>query len=323
MRSLSLIGIALWLVFVSGPPAMADEFRLVNGNVLRGTIASADEDGLVVRLDVGGFSKREPWVNFSQESLRSLAKDPKISEYVDAFIELAPEELKAREKPKEIVVKDVPDRLERPTPKPGFFAGFLTPAGLLILGVLLLASLYAGYEVALFRHQPVALVCGLSVLLPGLGPILYLALPSRGMPSGGLDGGLETVAPAGKAVPRAGKTTGVVAAKPSSGLALAAVEKPGPAAAHSQPQTYTRGEHTFNRRFFETKFSGFFRVVPNEAERDLVLVFKTARNEYVGRRISRISMNELHLQLQDGSSEVNIPFAEVASVQVRHKDAKG
>ena len=30
----------------------ADEFKLANGNVLRGELASVDEDGLVVKLEV-------------------------------------------------------------------------------------------------------------------------------------------------------------------------------------------------------------------------------------------------------------------------------
>src|SRR5213593_3586797 len=111
----------------------ADEFKLANGNVLRGQFASADEDGLVVKLDVGGFSKREPWINFTQESLKELASDPKIAPLVEPFIELEPEQIKAKEKQKEIVVRPVPNRLDRPSPKPGFAAAFLTPVGLTIL----------------------------------------------------------------------------------------------------------------------------------------------------------------------------------------------
>ena len=110
-----------------------------------------------------------------------------------------------------------------------------------------------------------------------------------------------------------------------SGLSLAAASKQEAASAQTQPQTYTRGEFTFNRRFFETKFPGFFRMVPSEAEKDLVIVIKAVRGEYVGKRISRISMNEMHLQLQSGnaSAEVMLPFVEIQSVQIRHKDAKG
>jgi len=174
---------SIWLIaFLSGLLAgvgRAAEFKLANGNVLRGEVASADEDGLVVKLEVGGFSKREPWINFSQESLKEVAKDPKVAPLVEPFIELEPEQIKAREKQKEIVVRPVPNRLERPVPKPGLAAAFLTPLGLTLLAVLMLANLYAGYEIALFRQQPVGLVCGLSVLLPGIVPLIFLSLPAR------------------------------------------------------------------------------------------------------------------------------------------------
>src|SRR5213592_4911876 len=120
--------------------ARAGEFKLTNGNVLRGEVASADEDGLVVKLDVGGFSKREPWINFTQESLKEFASDPKIAPLVEPFIELEPQQIKAKEKQKEIVVKPVPNRLERSSTRPGLATAFLTPLGLAILAALMLAN---------------------------------------------------------------------------------------------------------------------------------------------------------------------------------------
>jgi len=85
---------------------------------------------------------------------------------------------------------------------------------------------------------------------------------------------------------------------------------------------FKRGEFSFNRRFFETKFAGFFRVVPSEAEKDLVLVFTAARGQFVGRRIMRITPNELYLQVfnNNASADEMIPFVEIAEVQIRHKD---
>jgi hypothetical protein len=87
---------------------------------------------------------------------------------------------------------------------------------------------------------------------------------------------------------------------------------------------YQRGQFTFNRRFFETKFPGFFGVVRRDADRDMVLVIKSSRGEYVGQRISRIAANDLHLQVQRGhaSEEVMIPFVEVQEIRLRHKNAK-
>jgi hypothetical protein len=319
MRGFEWIGTVVIFLCILALSGQADEFRLANGNTLRGELASADEDGLVVRLEVGGFSKREPWVNFSQETLKEVAKDKKLAPLVEPFIELAPEELKAQEKKKEIIVREVPTRFERPTEKIGLAGAFMTPVGLAILAVLLAANLYAGYEIALFRQQPTILVCGLSLVFPVVAPLVFISMPSRVAHDVGVEGEPDAGAGAGAA---GRKTTGLVAGKPGSGLSLAALEKQGAAGGATQPQTYTRGEHTFNRRFFETKFAGFFRVVPGEAEKDLVLVFKTVKHEYIGRRISRISMNELHLVLLSGNQEVSISFAEMTTVQIRHKDAK-
>jgi hypothetical protein len=100
---------------------------------------------------------------------------------------------------------------------------------------------------------------------------------------------------------------------------LAAHQKGGPKQ-DSTAQTYKRTEVTMDRRFFETKFAGYFRMVPENP--DMVLVVRTAKQEYVARRISRISSSEVHLQLLRGNTEVGVPFGEISEVLVRHKDAK-
>ena len=79
----------------------------------------------------------------------------------------------------------------------------------------------------------------------------------------------------------------------------------------------------FNRRFFETKLAGFLRMVPSDAEKDMVLLVKSSRGEFVGHRISRLQPSELVLQYHKGnaSSEITIPYTEINEIQVRHKDA--
>jgi hypothetical protein len=106
----------------------------------------------------------------------------------------------------------------------------------------------------------------------------------------------------------------------ASGLSLAQSEKAAGAGATQAGQAYKRGEFTFNRRFFESKFPGFFRIVQSEADKDLVLVVRSGRTEHTAKRISRISSNEMHLQLLRGG-ETSVPFAEISEVLVRHKDA--
>jgi hypothetical protein len=294
--------------------AWAGEYRLANGNTLRGEIASADEDGLVVRLDIGGFSPREPWVSFSQETLREFAANPDYAPLVEPFIELTADELQQRAERREIIIREVVTRLERPTPRPTLAGAFLTPIGLFMLVVLMAGNLYAAYEIALFRFRPPILVCGIAFVLPIVGPLIFLALPAY-QPAPAPTEPTEELAGSSFSVPT-GAERGV------GGLSLAAAEKSTAATALTQPQVYQRGEHTFNRRFFETKFPGFFRVVLGEAEKDLVLVIRTTRQEYVCKRISRISTNELHVMPVSSNSETSIPFAEITTAILKHKDAK-
>jgi hypothetical protein len=88
-------------------------------------------------------------------------------------------------------------------------------------------------------------------------------------------------------------------------------------------QVFQRGAFMFNRRFFETKFTGFFGVVRRDADKDMVLVIKAARGEYVAERVSRISANDLHAQVRKGQAteEVVIPFTEIQEVKLKHKDS--
>jgi hypothetical protein len=88
-------------------------------------------------------------------------------------------------------------------------------------------------------------------------------------------------------------------------------------------QTFQRGQFTFNRRFIETKFPGFFGVVRRDTDRDMLLIVKAMRGEYVAERISRIAANDFHLEVKkgDASTEVMVPFQEIKEIQLRHKDA--
>lgn len=302
-----LVLLAIWAIHAV---LTAAEFKLTNGDVLKGEPASLNPDGIVVRLDIGGFSDRIGWGLLNQETLKMLLQNPQAKPFVEPFVEVPVEEkVKEKAKKKEIVVKE-PPRLERPSQK-NFFAGLGTPAGFMVLGILLVANLYAGYHVAQFRGRPVALVMGVSLIFPILGPIIFLMMH---------DGeGVAAAAPDQSAANNEVVSAEAKVAGMQSSLGLASHQKPDNKKG-TEAQIYKRTEVTFERRFFETKFTGFFRVVP--ADPDMVLVVRTAKQEYVARRISRISGAEVHLQLLRGNSEVGVPFGEISEVQVRHKDAK-
>ncbi len=321
MRSLYLIVlIALGILGPSASDVRGAEFKLTNGDILRGTAAAMDDDGLVVRLEIGGFSPRVGWGKLTQESLKDLVKNPQAARFVDPFIELPPIPPEKVVKKREIVVKPVP-RLER-LEKTSFLASLGSPAGLVLLGLLYLANLFAAYEIAVFRNRSTALVCGLSAFLPVVGPLVFVSLPAGerfdeedvAMAPGAAREG-DAVGPIS-----VGKKTGPTPV-PSS-LSVAATENKGGSTPMAEAgMVFKRGDTTFNRRFFETKFPNFFRIVPSETEKDLVLMIRAARNEYAAKRITRISSNEMHIQLLRGS-EAMIPFGDVIEVQIKHKDDK-
>src|SRR5213075_3555312 len=93
---------------------------------------------------------------------------------------------------------------------------------------------------------------------------------------------------------------------PTGGLKIAHHEAEKTVPAIPETTKFQRGQLTFNRRFFETKFPGFFGVVRRDAERDMLLVIKTTRGEYAGQRISRIAANDLHLEIQRGSASEEV-----------------
>jgi hypothetical protein len=315
MRRFPVI-LMLVLVWVQAVLAAA-EFKLTNGDVLKGEPAQITSDGMVVRLEVGGFSDRVGWARFTQESLKSLLDNPQAKKFVEPFIEVPIEE-KRKERAKKLeigVVKDPETRLERPPAKARFFPGLITPAGFMVLGLFMAANLYAAFRIAQFRARPVPLVVGVSLIFPVLGPIIFLLTPdAEGSGPPPLDG--PAPATDQEVVSAQAKVPGM-----QSSLGLQSHQKPAKAGGEASAQVFRRADTTFDRRFFETKFTGFFRVVPENS--DMVLVVKTGKQEYVARRISRISANEVHLQLIRGNTEVSVTFGEIAEVQVRHKDAKG
>ncbi|HOK77896.1 MAG TPA: hypothetical protein PLW35_09260 [Verrucomicrobiota bacterium] len=313
--------VRLWIVVLvfGAITAWAKDFKLLDGSTISGEVADGNDYGVVFRI-LGGFSKRIPYSKFTQEALAELAQNQKLAPMVEPFIDLpAP----PRPKPKTIVVREVP-RVTRPVGRTSLFSSFFTPIGLGIFGVLYLANLLAGYEIAHYKGRPVSVVCGLSALLPVVGPLLFMVSPSAAVEGGEMpmpETGQEAL-PSAPAVKAAGTTSKRVAVPAASGLRVATAgkqQKAGP----TETKVYSRGEYTFNRRFIETQFPGFFRVVPSEAEKDLVFVVRTPKNEYIGKRISRISSNEFFLQLYEGGGkEVSISFGEISQIIVRHKDAK-
>lgn len=278
-----------------------------------------DGSGFIVKGADGAYGDRIPWTKLAQADLKELEQNPKAAQYVEPFIEPDPAE---RLKRAEVDVKDYP-KFSRPAGQSFLGALFTSPMGLFIFLVVYAGNIYAAYEISIFRAQSVGLVCGVSAVAPFVGPIIFLAMPTK----------LRTKDPTWQAAAAqqemdAGVAAAIAAEQDAPGEA--AVEAPAAAHAPAAPaaqqpagKTYGRGQYTFNRRFFETQLPGFFAISRPEADKDKILSIKSSRGEYVAQRISRATANDVTFQIQKGhaSEDVVIPFVEIQEVQVRHKDA--
>jgi hypothetical protein len=311
----------LWIIFglwLGGlwVAAGADTFPLTDGTSITGDVISYNDNGVVFKVDVDKYSERVPWTKFSQDALKQLSKNPKIKLLADPFVETPPVE---RAKKAAIQVHEV-SRLELPPKQSLLGALFSSSVGLVALMMIYAANIFAGYEIAVCRARPILLVMGVAVVLPIFGPIIFLALPVR------------TAAP--EPVPLQAQAPAQTFAVPGMSQPAAAgihiVEaswqgKPAaaPAANPNEPQIFQRGQFTFNRRFFETKFSGFFAMIRRESEKNLVLIVKTGRANLTVERITRIATNEMHVEaaVGGGKQEVMVPFAEIVEVQLKTRAA--
>ena len=334
MRKLIWAISGLWLCGLL-VAAGAGSFPLADGTTVSGEVVSFNENGIIFRLDGDKYTDRLPWLKFSQDGLKQLAQNPKIDPFVEPFIAPAP----AAPAPKpEIKIQDMSKfRLSRSSP-PSLFGGlFSSSVGLVALLLIYAANLYAGYEIARFRSRPPGMVMGVAAVLPIAGPAIFLALPGlREEPAPAEETPAETTSETARVPPSKPTVEGtpepdaphrfmVPGVKPEEEIHIAAGswEAGAPSAPPDQPENelFQRGQFMFNRRFFETKFSGFFGVVRRETDKDKVLQVKTPRGLFVAERITRIAANEVHFEVLRGDSrqEVMVPFSEIQEVQLKHK----
>ena len=313
-----------WLAMIASV-ATAGTFPLNDGTKIVGTPDTIAEKGVIFLLEGGDYSPRVEWDKFTDEALRELLAEAKTEAQKDMLREMVDNLEQEVTKRKEIVVKPI-QTPDRPKHGVGIIGLFGSPAGWFIMLVLYGANLFAAYEVSIYRRQPMAMVCGLAAIpfLGVLSPIIYGAMPTQRPPPEPLP---EAPPQEGVAAPVAGAGGDALAPGAEAGSHQAAPASSAPAAPSApslpEPIVFTKGEFSFNRRFFETKFAGFFRLVPSEAEKDLVLMITSSRGQFVGRRIIRITPNELYLQVfkNNASADEMIPLAEISEVQIRHKDS--
>jgi hypothetical protein len=320
VRRILWIIIGFWLCGILAA-ACADTYQLTDGTSVSGDIISFNDDGVSFHTTDDKYPPRISWTKFSQDTLKTLAKNPKVEQYVEPFIETPP----PAHTLKPVQIHPV-SRLELPEKGSVLGGLFSSSLGILLILLIYAANIYAGFEIAIFRARPIGLVTGVSAALPIIGPIIFLSMPTlipqeateqdmqmeTGAPPQAAPGAAPLAAPAQENQPTTAETVHV--ATPTGWQATAQLP---------DTQVFQRGQFTFNRRFFETKFSGFFGMTRHGANKDMVLVVKTARSQHIVERISRIAANDVHLEVVAGGAhqEVMVPFGEIQEIQLKHKDA--
>lgn len=321
MRRLCTIFLLLAFAAIHLAAAEIYTFKLKDGSSLEGEIGkfSFTKDGLMVKQG-SKFSQRVKWDRLQKESIQQLADIKDAQPFIETFLE-PPEEVKLAEEEKvrvearTITIKPVENRLERPEPPSKFFALFASPVGIVLFLLIWGASAYAGYEIAIFKNRPAALVCSISAAVPVLGALTFFLIPAAHVKS--LE---EQEAEAAAAA--------ALESPPEEQTVVEEAPPPPPEEGPAEPQfpptlVCKRGQFIFNRRFFESRFNAYFKPVLGEAEKDMVIIIKSARGEYLGHRFSKAEQNEVYLQIFKGgaSEEVMLPYVEITEIIVKHKDA--
>jgi hypothetical protein len=302
----------LWLCGLLAA-AGADTFPLADGTSLTGDIVTFNDVGIIFRTPDDKYTERMPWTTFSQDGLKQLsAANPKITPLVEPFIEIPESE---RPPKPEIKIQDV-TRLELPPRQSLIGALFSSSVGLVVMLLIYAANIYAGFEAAIFRARPVGLGMGVAAVLPVLGPVIFLSLPTVVQ---------SEATPAESVIESEEQKFTVPGTTANEEIQIVAGSWQTPGAVTEVPaaQIFKRGQFTFNRRFFETKFPGFFSVVRRDTDKDMVLIVKTMRGEFVVQRIVRIAQDDVHFQIVKGeaSFEEMVPFAEIQEIELKHRDA--
>ena len=300
------------------------EISLTNGDIIEGTVADVDQNGIVVRRDIGGFAQRANWMQLTQQSLKKIRRlgqvDPNryrgAAVYAEPFIEPDESEMERNLLPgpvKGLAQPALPSSVEASSK----VAAFGSVGGLGLLVAIALGSMIAGLGVAAFRESNAILAAGVSLFLPLIGPILFLVKPKVEYEDEyDEDEEYEEIeAPEGATMSDTGggAVAGMMPEAKKMSFAQTGAKKSG-----LKPQTWARGDTRFDRSFFQNNFPNFFKTVLGEAERGFVLALKTGKREYIGQRIKRISGTDIHMELLNGK-EQKISFSEIGTIDLRPK----
>jgi hypothetical protein len=236
----------------------------------------------------------------------------------------------------------VEDRPELPEPMNIFGALFGTKPGLLMLFLIWGGNIWAGHFVGIYRKQTKFLVPGISAVAPIIGPVVFLVMkPKKGPKKAGEadddddDSAAKKKGSAAAAVAKPAAKKKVVTARPAAAAAAAApaaaahqAAAPAPIAAPAkpggpkplEPVAFIKGQVNINKRFIETKFAPFFKLVPDEPYRSGWMCFVTPRGEHWAKRIPNISPTDITIQCPQeggGTLDQTLQLAEIQEIHMR------
>ena len=300
-----LIFLSLWAGLTAGVYA-AETYTLTDGASFSGDISKADDYDVMIHTTSDTFTNIQ-WPRFSQDTLKQLAGNPKYGAWAAPFIQPVAGAQPAQQ---DMAIKPV-TRMTLPD-HPSVFGGMVSSSlGLFMLLILYAANLYAAFEVAVVRGKPMAAVMGLSAVLPIIGPIIFLAQPMKAESTE--EAPLEEGMPGGPPPPGAAPAPGqediqIVAA---SWQGSQEEKKP-------QPQVFSRGKFTLNKRFIETKFANFIGEPKGDAK-NFTMEIKTLKDTIAVECIKQVGPTEAILETPNG--QVTLPFADIQEIKLTPKPA--
>lgn len=302
-----LVFFGLWLILAARLFA-AESLTQADGTSVSGDIVKSDDNGVMIHTTSDSYVTIQ-WGQLSQDSLKHLADNPKLKQYVEPFIE--PTAAERPPKP-EIRVNPV-TRMTLPE-HPSIIGGMVgSSLGLFILLVIYAANLYGAYEVAIVRGKPVPLVIGVSAVLPIIGPIIFLSQPVK-------TASLDEPAPS-EAAPGAPEaaTGGAPAVPGQEDIQIVSASWQGSQEEKKpEPQVFSRGKFTLNKRFIETKFAGYIGEPKGDAK-TYSMSIRTLKDKIAVECIKQVGPTEAIVETPNG--QLTVAFADILEIILTPKPA--
>ena len=299
-----IIFFGLWLGLMAGAFA-AETFTLTDGTSMSGDIVKFDDYDVMIHTTSDVYTNIQ-WPRFSQDTLKELAGNPKYKPLADPFIEPM-----AAEHQSPTIIRVHQDHPVTLPENPSILGGLVRSSlGLFMLLILYAANLYAAFEVDVVRGKPIAAVMGLSAVLPIIGQVIFLSQPV-GAPA-------AEEAPAEELAPGAPAPGGAPGPGGDDIQIVSASWQGSQEEKKLEPQVFSRGKFTLNKRFIETKFAGFIGEPKGEAK-TYSMEIKTLKETIAVESIKQVGATEAILETPAG--QVTLPFADIQEIKLNPKTA--